>query len=169
MGNRQTMWTYNPGPAAQSIPSVYLAGPITGTSYGECTNWREDAINWLAPDINGFSPMRSKDYLLSETSVGDSYEDTIMSSQRGIFARDSYDCKRCDAILVNLLGAERVSIGTVMEIAWAWSYRNPIVLIMEEEGNLHDHSMIREACPLTVRTLDEGIHVLKSLLLPVPH
>lgn len=152
-----------------SKPSVYLAGPITGESYSTVTDWRAYAMKQLAPDIDGFSPMRSKDYLLQETSVADSYEATILSSQRGIFARDSYDCQRCDVVLANLLGASRVSIGTVMEIAWGWAYRKPLVLVMEEEGNIHEHAMLREACPYRVKTLDEGLHIIKTILLPVPH
>jgi len=153
----------------QQTYSIYLAGPITGQSYEGATDWRKDVIQKLPPEICGFSPLRSKTYLLNETSIADSYEQTVMSSQRGIFARDHYDCQRCDAIFVNLLGAERISIGTAMEIAWAVAYNKPIILVMEEEGNLHDHAMIREACPLTVRTIDEGIHLITSLLLPVPH
>ena len=152
-----------------SKPSVYLAGPITGTSWGECTDWRKYVMEQLAPDVNGFSPLRSKDYLLQETSIADSYEATVMSSQRGIFARDSYDCMRCDAIFVNLLDAPKVSIGTVMEIAWGWAFRKPVVLVMEDADNIHDHSMLREACGFRVKTIDEGIHIVKSLLLPVPH
>lgn len=152
------------------MKSVYLAGPITGTTYGECTDWREIAIKvFKSAGIEAYSPMRAKDYLLKETSVADSYEDTIMSSQRGIYARDYYDCRSKDAIFVNLLGATRVSIGTVMEIAWGTAYEKPIVLVMEDENNLHEHSMLREACPLRVNNFNEGIDVMKALLLPGGH
>ena len=146
--------------------SVYAAGPITGTSYSEATDWRFRVKESLAPDIDCFSPLRGKSYLMNETSIADSYEDSILSSQRKIFARDSFDCLRCDALFVNLLGAERVSIGTVMEIAWMWGYRKPIVLVMEKDGNLHNHAMIREACPFQVDDLDTGIALMRSLLLP---
>lgn len=150
--------------------SVYLAGPITGTSYEECTDWRKMVSHVLtSAGIDSYSPMRAKDYLLQETSVDDSYEETVMSSQRGIYARDYYDCRTCDAIIVNLLGAERVSIGTVMEIAWATAYEKPIVLVMEKENNIHEHSMLREACPFRVDTLNEGVDIMKTLLLPVGH
>lgn len=152
------------------MTSVYLAGPITGTTYGECTDWREIAYQvFKSAGIEAYSPMRAKDYLLQETSVADSYEDTIMSSQRGIYARDFYDCRSKDALFVNLIGATRVSIGTVMEIAWAAAYQKPIVLVIENENNIHEHSMIREACPLRVDNLNEGVDVMKALLLPVGH
>lgn len=146
---------------------VYLAGPITGLTYNGTTEWRQQAIDYLKNfGIQGLSPMRHKDYLLHETTIGDAYEDTVLSSQRGIYARDKFDCHRADAVLVNLLGAKRVSIGTVMEIAWAAANDTPVILVIEKEGNIHEHSMIREACPFRVETLDEALSVLVALLAP---
>lgn len=144
---------------------IYLAGPITGLSYEGCTDWREDVIIGFevgTSHIQGVSPMRTKQYLTGETTIGDSYEQHIMSSQRGIFARDTWDVRRCDALLVNLLGATRVSIGTVMEIAQAKELNKPIVLVMEK-GNIHDHAMLREACPFITDDLDVGVDVIMSL------
>jgi len=153
-----------------SKPSVYLAGAITGLSYDGATDWRDQAMQIFASaGIDAFSPLRSKTYLLQETSVEDCYDDIVMSSQRGIYARDFFDCRARDALFVNLLGAERVSIGTVMEIAWAAAYEKPIILVMEKENNIHEHAMLREACPFRVETLKDGYHIMKSLLLPVPH
>lgn len=149
--------------------TVYLAGPITGTTYDGCTNWRQYVMDHLPEGIVGLSPMRHKDYLLNETQVQDTYENSILSCQRGIFARDSWDCRRCDAILVNLLGAERVSIGTVMEIAWGHAFHKPIVLVMEENNNIHEHAMIREACPFRARSIEEAIEVLTALFVPGSH
>lgn len=142
---------------------IYLAGPITGTSYSGCTDWREHFIQNSPEGLVGLSPMRLKDYLRGETMVQDQYEESVLSCQRGIFARDSWDCRRCDAILVNLLGADRVSIGTVMEIAWGHTFNKPIVLVMEKENNIHEHAMIREACPFRVETLEEAYKTLNAL------
>jgi len=108
--------------------------------------------------------MRQKDYLRDAVSIEDSYPNTVLSSQRGITTRDRWDATRCDALFVNLLGATRVSIGTVMEIAWSDAKRIPIVLVMEQEGNLHDHAMLREVVGFRVPTLDEGIDVIKAML-----
>jgi hypothetical protein len=57
---------------------------------------------------------------------------------------------------VNFLGSRRVSIGSVMEIAWADAWRKPIVVVMDK-GQLHDHSMIREVAGFVCRDLDEAI------------
>ena len=109
---------------------VYLAGPISGTSYGESTDWRESIAEKIYPHT-ALSPMRGKSYLSSEAAIADSY-DTPLSCAKGIITRDRWDVERCDIVLVNLLGASRVSIGTMMEIAWADAYRKPVVLVMEE-------------------------------------
>ena len=148
---------------------VYLAGPISGLSHTGCTEWRQYVIDKLPSEIQALSPMRAKDYLKSSGTLEGSYEDWPLSTQRGIYARDRFDCTRADAILVNLLGAERVSIGTVMEIAWGADNDIPVVLLMEKEGNIHDHPMVRESCSFIVDNLNEGIDVLTALLLPSPH
>lgn len=147
---------------------VYLAGPITGTSYEGCTDWRTYVCDRLPDQIAGFSPLRTKTYLETETYVQACYEggEWPLSTQRGIYARDRYDCTRADVVLVNLLGAKIVSIGTVMEIAWAADHNIPVVLVMEKADNIHDHPMIREACPFRVETLDEAVHVIRAILLP---
>ncbi len=147
-------------------PSVYLIGPITGASYEGCTDWREYVANDLTDNgIIPWSPMRHKDYLLGKTTVDDSYEDKVMSSQRGIFARDTFDCRNCTAGFVNFLDTERISIGSVMEIAWLHAYQKVCVLVMKP-GDRHDHAMLREACPFIVGSIDEGVDVLKRILLP---
>lgn len=144
---------------------VYLAGAITGKSFGNATNWRDWAISELKSDgITGLSPLRCKDYLLNETSLADTYGDlNILSSGKGITTRDRWDCMRADALLVNLLDTDRVSIGTVMELGWADAARNPIVLVMES-GNLHDHAMVREVSGFIASSLEEGLAVVKALL-----
>lgn len=158
------------------MAKVYLAGPITGLSYGGCTDWRKYACEQLAnTGIVGVSPLRAKDYLKNETAIGDSYEHIALSTSRAITTRDRFDCVRADTLLVNLLGAERVSIGTVMEIAWADAARVPVVLVMEpaveentglvaSKGNVHEHAMLRECVGFRVQTLDEGLNVVKAIL-----
>lgn len=143
---------------------VYLAGPITGLSFGEATDWRQYAIKALAKEgIKGLSPLRCKDYLANEKSIDVQYDNYVLSTGKGITTRDRWDCHRSDALLVNLLGAEKVSIGTMMELGWANSAGKPIVLCMEDKGNPHDHAMVREVCGFVVNTLDHGIEVVKAL------
>mgnify|MGYP001573957807 CR=1 FL=1 len=143
---------------------VYLAGPISGTSYGESTGWREHVSAQFPPHIVGVSPMRGKRYLSQEKHIADSYG-TALSSQKGITCRDRMDVMRSDLVLVNLLDAQKVSIGTVMEIAWADAWRKPLVIVMGEH-NMHWHAMIREVAGFIVPTLDEAIAITSAVLSP---
>ncbi len=147
---------------------VYLAGPITRLDYKGAVEWRDYAIQKLFP-IRGMSPMRGKEYLSNVkefTCDGDKYRAlSVLSSDRGIMTRDRNDATTCDVLLVNFLGATRVSIGTVMEIAWADGRRIPIVCAMEKTGNVHDHGMVKEAIGFRVETLDEAIQITRSILL----
>lgn len=152
------------------MPSVYLAGAISGLNFHGATYWRDFAKAELAKSgIDAFSPMRAKDYLSKEMSLDASCKNygsfSAMSSPRGIMTRDRFDATRCDVILVNLLGAKTVSIGTCMEIAWADLKRTPIVCAMEDD-NLHDHAMINEAIGFKVPTLEEAIHITRAILTP---
>lgn len=113
--------------------SVYLAGPISGCSYKETVDWRNYMTDKLHGSIECFSPMRCKEYLATEEAISDSYETTVFSSQRGLFARDRFDVERCDLLFANLEGARIASIGTVAEIAWAHMLHKPIVLVMEKK------------------------------------
>jgi len=144
--------------------TIYLSGPITGLSYEGCTDWRQFVAKRLAHDVVGISPLRGKEYLKTITSMPHTFEGNIMSSGRGIMTRDRYDTMTTDALFANLLGTKTVSIGTCMEIAWADLLRKPVILVMEAEGNLHDHPMIREAAGYRVETLSEGIALANALL-----
>lgn len=148
---------------------IYLAGPISGLTYDGAVDWRNTVKETLDDASKGqiqcLSPMRHKDYLLNESKIKDDYEQ-ILSSQRGITARDRFDATRCDLLFVNFLGAKKVSIGTVLEIAWADSQRIPIILVMEDENNPHEHSMVRELCPFRVNNLEEGIEIAYKILMP---
>ncbi|MCB2106378.1 MAG: hypothetical protein KDE14_01700 [Rhodobacteraceae bacterium] len=147
---------------------MYLAGPISGLTYDGAEDWRKLAKASLAGHgIKAVSPLRGKDYLrgmpaLTADCAG--YGDlNCMSSPRGIMTRDRFDATRCDTLLVNLIGAERVSIGTVMEIAWADQCRTPIVVAIEPHGNPHEHAMITEAIGFRVPSLSEAIHVVRAI------
>jgi nucleoside 2-deoxyribosyltransferase len=146
------------------MKSVYLAGPITGCTYQGCTDWRKKAIERLKEfDIEGLDPMRAKSYLEAFVEMGNEYNHPL-SSARGIMTRDHWDCTRCDIVLVNFIGAKTVSIGTVMEVAWAWDNQIPVVMAIEESGNPHHHAMINEATGFRVQTLEEAIETVIAIL-----
>lgn len=147
---------------------IYLAGPISGLTYKECTEWREYFYKTIDEStikhVTCLDPMRGKTVLQQEQSIQSTGYQDILCKNRSITTRDRFDVMRSDLIVVNFLGAKRVSIGSVMEIAWADMLRKPIILIMEGSGNLHDHGMITEAVGFRVSTVKEAIKVAKSIL-----
>lgn len=151
---------------------VYLAGPITGLTFDDATTWREEFAEELADvGITGYSPLRSKGYLRAFGVIdagGDrsAYQGVHpLSETAGIVTRDRNDVKTSDLVFVNLLGAERVSIGTVMEIAWADAYRVPTVVAMDR-GGAHDHAFIRGMSGFIVYDLETALECIKGVLLP---
>jgi len=145
--------------------SVYLAGPITGLSYMGATDWREYAAILLrGTGITPISPMRAKSYLAGEEELAQSYSGHALSTPKGIVTRDRFDCQRAGVVLANLLGASRVSIGTMVELGWADAARVPIVTVLPENDNIHNHAFIHELSGFVVPTLTEGLTLVRHIL-----
>jgi hypothetical protein len=146
---------------------LYTAGAITGLSYKGSVDWRAYVASKMPPHIIAVSPMRAKEYLAGQKNVQAAYENIPLSSQKGIMTRDRFDVMRADMLLVNLLGTGTVSIGSVIEVAWADAFRKPIILAMDE-GNIHDHPMLKEAAGFIVDNLNDAIDLAIAVLSPNP-
>lgn len=138
--------------------AIFLAGPLTGVPYKEALEWRKHVESRLPDEVVAFSALRGKIYLEDEHSLKDSYPEHLLSTAQGTITRDRYDVSRCDALFVNLLGADKVSIGTIMEMAWADARRIPIILAMEN-GNVHDHAFVRQVAGFITDNLDTAIGI----------
>lgn len=155
-------------------PLVYLAGGIAGLTGAEMLDWRVKAGNDLAVrGVETLNPMRAKESLVvGATGVNRLGHDFRAYEKRGAFftskgimTRDSTDVRRADALLVNLLGLTKPSLGTVMELGWAFMLNKPVVVAIEESGNPHDgHPMIHETMTFRVTTLDEAIDSVAVIL-----
>lgn len=115
-------------------PKIYLAGPISGLSYKEATNWRDYVTPKLTDVFHVLTPLRGKEYLRDETALAaQGYSKKPLSTAKAITNRDRNDVKNSAVVLMNLLGAKIVSIGTMIELAWADRFEVPVVLVMEPE------------------------------------
>lgn len=93
---------------------VYLAGPINGCTDAECVQWREQIKADAALQHIGFiDPMR-RDYRGREAA-----------SYREVVDLDKRDVRAADAVLVNYV---KPSVGTSMEVFYAWTLGVPVVL-----------------------------------------
>lgn len=155
-----------------SKPLVYLAGAIAGLEFGAATDWRYQAQEALRDrGIETLNPMRAKNALGDQNGgrISSNFHDYEANGaffrSRGIMTRDFNDVKRCDVLLVNLLELAKPSLGTTMELAWAYALQKPAVVAIEKRGNPHDnHPMIFEAIPFRVETLDEAIESVAIIL-----
>jgi hypothetical protein len=151
-----------------NMRTVYLSGPISGLTFEGCTDWRDYATQKLADlDVTALSPMRGKEYLRGKGAIEDGSSAVIsnfMSQDRAIVTRDRWDTVNCDFMLVNLIGAERVSIGTMIELAWADMARVPVVLVMEPAGNIHEHAFVRELSGYRVDSLDAAFDIIGAAM-----
>ena len=151
-------------------PLVYLAGGIAGLAGVDAVEWRGAAMLALATrNIESLDPMRAKLHLAHQKRISENFNDYanagVFFTSRGIMTRDFNDVQRCDALLVNLLGAKKPSLGTIMELAWAYALQKPAVVAIEAIGNPHDnHPMISAAMPFRVTTLDEAIDAVAVIL-----
>lgn len=92
-------------------PKIYLAGPINGCTDAEANDWRS-AVKKLHP--NCLDPM-ARDYRGKEAE-----------SVREIVEGDKADIDQCDAVIVYF---ERPSVGTSMEVLYAWERSKPVVTV----------------------------------------
>ena len=140
---------------------VYLSGPITGLTYEEAMSQRQEVTARLTDaGMRVLSPMRGKSYLShqfgSKPLPSGGYRRPALGD-RAIMRRDWMDVvKRADVIFVNLLTAEKVSIGTVFEIAWTVNAGKFVVVLLPKEG-VHDHAFIRASADVILHDLEDGI------------
>jgi nucleoside 2-deoxyribosyltransferase len=146
---------------------VYLAGPITGLTLDQGQEWRQFvAAEFSLWGIKTRSPLRGKSYLASEGVLGPADYGHIhpLSSDKGIVTRDRNDTINADLIFANLLGADRISGGTCIELGWADMARIPTIVVMEPEGNPHDAHMVRGVAGYVMHTLPAALDLALTIL-----
>ncbi len=145
---------------------VYLSGPITGLTYDDGDDWRKEAAKLFNENITPLNPLRCKEWARDIGIIDDTAGDKHpwMASDQFIGTRDAWDTMRCDVMLVNLIGATQVSIGTVLEIGMAHAASVPIFIAMEDKGNCHEHGMIRAYTTMRFNNIFEAVAATNALL-----
>ncbi len=136
--------------------SIYLAGPINGLTYQECSEWREK----LQAEFEqaGFmvnNPMRNKTFLSGEKKMSRVGYRAPTATPHDIFYRDKFDVMHSDILFVNFIGSKEASIGTAFELAWAHLLGKYVVTVMEKD-NTHTHGFVLEASSVIFETVSEA-------------
>lgn len=151
------------------MSTVYLAGPISGKSYEEIVSRYAEKTNLL--EQMGYMvlcPMTGKDYLRNEIEFrSEGYEQHPVSTSHAIFERDRWMVSQSDIVLADLSNSgDRISIGTMMELAWAALQNKHTILVMHST-NIHAHAFVYEASDIIFETLDEALEYLSKLSIGV--
>lgn len=143
---------------------IYLAGSIQGKGYDEVMNNIRFVKNPLISyGYEVLHPMLGKSYLRNEVQFKAEGYVYPVSTNHAIFNRDKWMVSYADIILANLLNADRVSIGTMMELAWA-SLLNKHILVVMEKDNIHRHAFVLEASGTIFEDMQSAIKYLGELI-----
>lgn len=141
---------------------IYLAGPISGMSYQEVVDRIQDYYIKL-DNYEVLSPMTGKEELRTEKKLkAHGYDNNPIATNHAIVERDRWSVSRCDVLLADLIGTVDISIGTVMELAWASMLGKHTVVIMEKD-NVHQHAFILEAADIVFDNKSDAINYLHKL------
>ena len=145
--------------------NIYFARPITGLDYETVANSYEDTKDVLQGYGYGhvYHAFCAKGHLKNETCFkADRYEDPL-TCNHAITLRDRWMVLQSDVLYLNIVGATRVSIGSIMELAWAFDHGKHCVVAMEKD-NPHRHAFVLEAAHVVFETDSEALDYLKKLV-----
>lgn len=145
------------------MQTVYLAGPITGCDKSEAQDWRDYAINQLALyGILGISPLRCEPIVGKR--YGSTYQDPKFGTSRAIGSKNLFDVQHATMTLAYLPeDMRRISLGTVVELAWAYAFRKPAILV-STHSEIINHPVVTTCAAWILPTLDDAIDTLRGIL-----
>jgi len=152
---------------------IYLAGPVTGISYQEAYAWRHlvsvkiEIYNQRKSTIHHLetiNPIFGQESLVGENNIKAFYDNDPLATQQALLQRSYFNVSRADVVLANVVNAKRLSVGTIMEIGWAYALRKPVILVMEDDLNPHNSPLITQSAFAIVSYLDDAVTVAISLL-----
>lgn len=141
-------------------PTVYLAGPISGLTYEEATEWRERATDELtAMGYTVRDPMRGKEHLKGVGAIA-----ATTKAKADIYKRDVYDVDSADIILASLVRPPNgvPSVGTMVEIGYA-AKGGKLIIVMTDDPYLRTHPFIEGPSVAVVGHIKDALQILYEL------
>ncbi len=145
---------------------VYCAHPISGLTWDAVVDYY-NGIKAKLEDIglDVFQPMTGKGEIRSEVNGRFQSVDfkSAVASNHAIFERDQWMVRNSDILYLDLTGADAVSIGCMMELAWAALLGKYTVVVMEK-GNIHRHAFVVEAADIFFDNEDAALAYLRTFV-----
>jgi len=142
---------------------IYIAGSISGQEANAVLDYFGDMKKLLTDfGYEVLSPMTAKGYFRNSTEYKAHGYDMPVSTNHAIVERDRWMVSICDILYCNLTMAKIVSIGSVMELAWAHHMGKHTIVAMPQD-NIHMHAFVIEAADILFHTHEEVIDYLRLL------
>ena len=146
--------------------TIYCAHPISGQTWDQvCEYYNKTKEILLELGYNVLHPMTGKSDIRVE--INQRFQPTDFkspfASNHSIFERDKWMVSNADIVYLNLTGAKIVSIGSMMELAWASLLGKYTIVVMDEE-NIHKHAFVLEAADIVLNNEKEVFNYLKKLI-----
>jgi len=141
---------------------IYLGGSISGASGDEVFGDFEGRRDSLAPYYEVLSPLVGKGQIRTELEYRAHGYGHPLANNHAIIERDRWMVSLADVVYINLMSAERVSIGSMMELAWAHHMGKHSIVAMPKDG-LHMHAFVLEAADVVYHSDEEAIAYLVEL------
>lgn len=144
--------------------NIYLAHPISGMSGAQVMDYYEDMKYRLGRmGYTVLQPMTGKGYLRTELEFkSHGYTGMPASTNHAILERDNWMVRQADVVLVDLSAAYAVSIGCVMELAWAQDHHKHTIVVMGPD-NVHRHAFVLEAADIVFENQYDALTYLQLL------
>ena len=140
--------------------NIYLAGQISGLTKEEAFGWRDclkDKLEYL-PNVRVLVPERA-DFVGGSGDGDASYLQEIDRQRGEEAAQKDFNAICCsNIVLFNLLYTRKISIGTLIEMGWAFTL-GKYVLVVLQPGTVYDHSFVHWCASQIVDNLDEALRV----------
>ena len=142
---------------------IYCAHPINGLSYDEVLSYYTETSNLLkSHGYDVLCPMTGKEALRNEVSLKAEGYGFPISTNNAILGRDHWMVLQSDIVYLNLIGCKSISIGCMMELAFAFTHHKHTVLAMEKD-NIHRHAFVLGSSNIIYETTKEAEDYLMKL------
>jgi nucleoside 2-deoxyribosyltransferase len=147
---------------------IYLAHPISGLDYDSVMKYYTEVGDRLEDcGYTVLCPMVCKGYLADQKVFKPTGYTNPVSTDHAIFNRDSWMVRDTDVVLCDFTNSTTVSIGCVMELAWASLLGKHVVVVMDK-NNPHWHAFVREAADIVFDLKEDALDYLERLALGIP-